>query len=764
MKLKRILLTVFALTLMLCALFVTASAAEIVDSGDCGAQGSNVTWTLDGDGVLTISGTGDMGEFVQEEEDDWYYFTPWDIYWDNIRTIIIQEGVTSVSWGAFRKAGNVTEIYLPTTLKSIGPEAFGNEKDVTVYITNLEAFLRIDLDISLSGWGAGTWMQPNDSPMNHASLVLNGTPVTTLVIPEGITSISPGMFYGSKGIDTVYFPASLNGIGSYAFGNSSVKNIYFSGDEIYFGNYAFSTSLENVYVDSLDNWLTYEFDITYCGGGDGEGDEPSLSSNPLYNCENFYVGDTLLTALLIPEGTIRIPEGAFVGYEGLQKVWIPGSVTDIGGAAFVDCDGISKVNFAGNCPAADYVFLACAAFCDDENCDECKRWDAFTNVAATAYYPANDPTWTAEAKRAFGGKLDWREEVTLEITTQPKTAYAKLGEKAKLTVKAEGDGLTYQWYVKDVGDSKYFLSSIDTPTYSMKMTEANHGRRAYCVITDAYGNSVKTKTVYLRVAASVKTQPKNTYTQKDATAKVKIEAVGDELTYQWYIKNAGAKKYSKSSVTSATYSCKMTDKAKDRYAYCIVTDKYGNTEKTKTVVLRMAATITTQPKTAYAKLGEKAKITVKAVGDELTYQWYVKDVGDSKYFLSSIDTPTYSMKMKESNHGRRAYCVITDAYGNSVKTKTVYLRVAASIKTQPKSVTVAEGKTAKVILEAVGDELTYQWYIKNEGASKFSKSSVTKATYSCKMSEKADGRQVYCVVTDKYGKTVKSNTVTLKMK
>ena len=129
-----------------------------------------------------------------------------------------------------------------------------------------------------------------------------------------------------------------------------------------------------------------------------------------------------------------------------------------------------------------------------------------------------------------------------------------------------------------------------------------------------------------------------------------------------------------------------------------------------------------------------------------------------------MTSATYSAKMSDKVNGRRVYCIVTDKYGKTVQSKTVVLRMAATITKQPKDVTVEKGKTAKVTVKAVGDELTYTWYIKNEGASKFSKSSVTSATYSCKMSKKVDGRQVYCVVTDKYGKSVKSNTVTLNMK
>ena len=61
-----------------------------------------------------------------------------------------------------------------------------------------------------------------------------------------------------------------------------------------------------------------------------------------------------------------------------------------------------------------------------------------------------------------------------------------------------------------------------------------------------------------------------------------------------------------------------------------------------------------------------------------------------------------------------------------------------------------------------GDGLTYKWYFKNKYASEFTyTSSFTGAMYSTTMRDSRDGRQIYCVITDKYGNSVKTDTVTL---
>ncbi|MBP3703979.1 MAG: hypothetical protein J6I98_00465, partial [Clostridia bacterium] len=114
----------------------------------------------------------------------------------------------------------------------------------------------------------------------------------------------------------------------------------------------------------------------------------------------------------------------------------------------------------------------------------------------------------------------------------------------------------------------------------------------------------------------------------------------------------------------------------------------------------------------------------------------------------------------------RVYCVVTDQYGNSETSNTVTLSIQEPpvITTQPKLTFTKQGAIAKTTVKATGDGLTYQWYFKNAGASSFSKTtSFTGTSYSAVMNAARDGRQIYCVVTDKYGKTAKSNTVTLSM-
>ena len=101
---------------------------------------------------------------------------------------------------------------------------------------------------------------------------------------------------------------------------------------------------------------------------------------------------------------------------------------------------------------------------------------------------------------------------------------------------------------------------------------------------------------------------------------------------------------------------------------------YGNSVQSKTVAMRMSATITQQPSSVKAASGKKAVVTVEAVGKDLTYKWYYANPGSSTFrYTDSFTSNTYSLTMSSARNGRRVYCVVTDAYGKIVKTKTVTL-------------------------------------------------------------------------------------------
>lgn len=89
------------------------------DSGICG---ENVTWKLDSNGVLTISGSGAMTDY---NETDSGYEMPWKSLKDGILKVVITDGVTSIGDEAFFECTNLTEVKIGNSVANIGNFAFG---------------------------------------------------------------------------------------------------------------------------------------------------------------------------------------------------------------------------------------------------------------------------------------------------------------------------------------------------------------------------------------------------------------------------------------------------------------------------------------------------------------------------------------------------------------------------------------------------------------------------------------------------------------
>lgn len=337
---------------------------------------------------------------------------------------------------------------------------------------------------------------------------------------------------------------------------------------------------------------------------------------------------------------------------------------------------------------------------------------------------------------------------------------AEYGELVKVSVKAIGKNPTYQWYVCSPNGTKFSKSSITTSTYTIRMNEAVDGRKIYCVITDDNGNTVTTKTVTLKSKVAITQQPTDTLVKIGSKASTTVHATGNGLKYQWYVKNPSSTKFTLSSITNETYSFEMTESKSGRQVYCVITDKYGNTVTSDTVTLGGPVKITAQPTNASATIGSTVKTTVTATGVGLKYQWYFKNPTSTTFAKSSVTDATYSATMTESKSERQVYCVITDKNGNTKKTNTVTLTSKVKITQQPKDVVGEFSTKVTTTVKATGNDLKYQWYVRDLNYKDWKPSSITTNEYSFVLNGSKYGRKVYCVITDKYGNEVTTRTVT----
>ncbi len=171
--------------------------------------------------------------------------------------------------------------------------------------------------------------------------------------------------------------------------------------------------------------------------------------------------------------------------------------------------------------------------------------------------------------------------------------------------------------------------------------------------------------------------------------------------------------------------------------------------------------ITQQPKNIMAEIGDEVSVSVAAEGQNVKYQWYIYEYGESVPTTATIDSPTYTYTLTEENNSRRIYCEISDKYGKTLKTNTVNVGTALKIISQPTNATAELNEIVSTSVSASGTGLKYQWYERNPGTSYWGRSTAKGDTYSCQLTKFRDGREVYCEITDIFGNKIKTRTVTL---
>lgn len=238
-----------------------------------------------------------------------------------LKSVIIPKTVTSIGVSSFNGC-NLSSINIPKSITYIAVNAFKDCSIDKVIIEDLSAWYNIQLDVNIYMDSYYDYSNFLANPLNNSNhlYIDENTEITTLEIPDGITEISAGLFYGCAGIKEVKIPSSLKKIGSHAFANcSGLTSIIIPNNVTQFVN---NTTFKNC------NSLTYV--ELHCK------DTPSFS------------GNTSIKTLILGEEVEIINGNAFKGCTGLTSVNIPNSVTSIGDEAFSGCTNLSSVFLINN--------------------------------------------------------------------------------------------------------------------------------------------------------------------------------------------------------------------------------------------------------------------------------------------------------------------------------------------------------------------------------------------------------------------------------
>ena len=447
------------------------------------AFNAQVTWNLSDDGILTISGTGDM------------YSKPWSYQQYNIKKIIIENGVESICSNAFSDCSNLisvtisnsvtsignsafyyctalTSVKIPNNVLSIGRSAFQGCKDLTS-VTIPKSVTRIDenafsgcLNFTNLVYNAKNAMMYSDCFPTSIKIVTIGNEVevipqnflvnsniSSITIPNSVTSISYSAFRGCLGLTSVIVEKgnktydSRNNCNAiietesntlvYGFKKSVIPNSVTS-----IGNSAFSdcSSLTSIVIP---NSVT------------------SIGNSAFQNCSS-------LTSVTIPNSVTSIGESTFCDCYNLASITIPNSVTSIGGSAFYGCYNLKKITIGrsiesigsstfGNCYNIQSVIInnleppTCVSstfICSTDYVRD--KYDVYTY--ATIHVPMG-------SKEAYSSAHEWRyfNKIKEDMELDGKVYYAKLAVKQGTTgyteqpVKADE---TYTIYIGALNNSK----------------------------------------------------------------------------------------------------------------------------------------------------------------------------------------------------------------------------------------------------------------------------------------------------------------------
>ena len=355
------------------------------------------------------------------------------------------------------------------------------------------------------------------------------------------------------------------------------------------------------------------------------------------------------------------------------------------------------------------------------------------------------------------------------ITTQPKNCTVNEGGSASFTVVATG-AESYQWYCRSSSTAEWVMcqaASAKTATHKPAALPKYSGYQYKCVITNDAG-SVTSNIVTLKVnpKPTITTQPKDCTVNEGGSASFTVVAKNAK-SYQWYCRTsstAGWVKCQAASAKTATHKPAALPKYSGYQYKCVVTNDAGSvTSNIVTLTVRSKPVITTQPSNKTVNEGKKATFKVTATG-AASYQWYyLKPDSTSWTKVSNNGTSaTYTLTTAARHNGYKYKCAVTNAAGtvySSVVTLTV--KPLPVITTQPKSVTVTEGKTATFKVVATG-ATSYQWWYLKPGSSTWTKVSNngTSATYKLTTAARHNGYKYKCVVKNAAG-SVTSSVVTL---
>ena len=405
----------------------------IIDSGSCG---DNINWFLTQDGTLVISGTGDIYDYqypsyVRGNNPN---AAPWyDDYADLITEIVINGGINRIGNNAFSRLKEVSKLTLPNSLQTIGQNAFSSVAITDISIPDQVVSIG---DYAFSGCEDLNSVTLPDSVMTIGKYAFNWCEsLQDVRLSEQLSEIPDFLFDHCKSLKTIVIPESVKTIGGAAFQLSGVSNVSLPSGLTTIRAYAFGNCQNLETIDIPDS-------VT------------ELEPAAFINCKK-------LSHVSLSEGLTVLWGEMFFKCESLESIIIPQSVSVIKNETFEDCASLKTIVFRGDAPEFDKHTGPNYLSEDDRH---------FKGDTLTAYYPAENSTWTSDKQQDYGGSIDWKpyySDISKCTAYLSNTRVIYTGKEQKPEITINNNGLKME---NEVDFKIAYSNNIDTGTAKVIIT------------------------------------------------------------------------------------------------------------------------------------------------------------------------------------------------------------------------------------------------------------------------------------------------------
>ena len=406
--------------------------------------GDDVTWYLFSEGQVAIRGTGATWDF-DSFEPGFYGFR------DEISSASVVDGVTGLGTYLFWNLDKLESVSIPHSVTVLGERAFSGCSALTSIVfyghapsfgsncfIGVTATARIypvyswTDSVKQNYGGAITWEIYDAIGDNvtweltsDGTVYINGTgatdefgaqicpiyffrdEVSSVAVYYSVTALGNNIFEGLSKLKTVELAGSIKSVGSNIFlGCSALETVRFFGHAPTISSGAFrGVTVEAIYFPvyswTEDKLQNYEGSVTWvCDDKIGDDVTWYLAENGKlsitgtgatwdYNtfAPNFYRFRSEVKTAEIGEGVTGLGTYLFWRMDALEIVVVGPDVETISHWAFRGCHALTEIRFQGEAPS----FAS----------------DCFSGVTATAYYPADDPSWTEDVMQDYDGTITW---------------------------------------------------------------------------------------------------------------------------------------------------------------------------------------------------------------------------------------------------------------------------------------------------------------------------------------------------------------------